>query len=57
MRPARAAGYNLRYRSDPSTDVSKTRPELPPVDANATQRIIKIRRDYNSWVADETLDD
>lgn len=27
------------------------------MDANATQRIIKIRRDYNSWVADETLED
>ncbi len=27
------------------------------MDANATQRIIKIRRDYNTWVADETLED
>ena len=22
-----------------------------------TQRIVKIRRDYNSWVADETMED
>lgn len=22
-----------------------------------TQRIIKIRRDYNAWVADETMED
>lgn len=27
------------------------------MDANATQRIVKIRRDYNTWVADETLED
>lgn len=26
---------------------------LPP----GTQRIAKIRRDYNSWVADETMED
>ncbi|RKP57865.1 ATP-binding protein [Pararobbsia silviterrae] len=25
--------------------------------ASGTQRIVKIRRDYNSWVADETLED
>ena len=24
---------------------------------NPAQRIIKIRRDYNTWVADETLED
>ena len=27
------------------------------MDANATQRIVKIRRDYNTWVANETLED
>ena len=27
------------------------------MDANATQRIIKIRRDYNTWVSNETLED
>jgi len=27
------------------------------VDASATQRIVKIRRDYNTWVANETLED
>jgi len=25
--------------------------------ALGTQRIVKIRRDYNAWVADETLED
>ncbi|HSV60914.1 MAG TPA: ATP-binding protein [Variovorax sp.] len=36
---------------------------IPPVvstsipDAEAPQRIVKIRRDYNSWVASETLED
>ena len=25
--------------------------------SNGTQRIAKIRRDYNRWVADETLED
>lgn len=29
----------------------------PPADPVATQRVIKIRRDYNSWVASETLED
>ncbi|WP_454690936.1 hybrid sensor histidine kinase/response regulator [Achromobacter aloeverae] len=27
------------------------------VDASATQRIVKVRRDYNTWVANETLED
>jgi len=27
------------------------------VDSTATQRIVKIRRDYNTWVANETLED
>ena len=27
------------------------------MDSTATQRIIKIRRDYNTWVANETLED
>jgi signal transduction histidine kinase/CheY-like chemotaxis protein/purine-cytosine permease-like protein len=39
-------------------------PSNPPADApawpgegRATQRIIKVRRDYNSWVASETMED
>jgi signal transduction histidine kinase/CheY-like chemotaxis protein/purine-cytosine permease-like protein len=28
-----------------------------PLQAPATQRIVKIRRDYNTWVANETLED
>ena len=30
---------------------------MEPTTATATQRIIKIRRDYNTWVANETLED
>ena len=29
----------------------------PPAELPAAQRIFKIRRDYNTWVADETLED
>ncbi len=31
--------------------------QAPAVSAPATQRIVKIRRDYNRWVANETLED
>ncbi|KQP43289.1 ATPase [Pseudorhodoferax sp. Leaf274] len=32
--------------------------EIPaPVEQNAPQRIVKVRRDYNSWVARETMED
>ncbi len=30
---------------------------LPPVPAEPPQRIVKIRRDYNTWVASETMED
>jgi signal transduction histidine kinase/purine-cytosine permease-like protein/ActR/RegA family two-component response regulator len=30
---------------------------MPETPASPTQRIIKIRRDYNTWVANETLED
>lgn len=30
---------------------------MPPVPTSGTQRIVNIRRDYNRWVADETLED
>jgi hypothetical protein len=29
----------------------------PSVGAPGTQRIVKVRRDYNAWVGDETLED
>ena len=29
----------------------------PPENAKPTQRIIKIRRDYNTWVANESIED
>ncbi|MES2820733.1 MAG: ATP-binding protein [Pseudomonadota bacterium] len=32
-------------------------PQDKPVQPTGTQRIVKIRRDYNSWVADETMED
>ncbi len=38
--------------SDPSTDAPAW-----PGEGRATQRIIKVRRDYNSWVASETMED
>nr|WP_041675684.1 ATP-binding protein [Ramlibacter tataouinensis] len=30
---------------------------IPPQPADAPQRVVKVRRDYNSWVARETLED
>ena len=30
---------------------------IPPLPDDAPQRIVKVRRDYNSWVARETLED
>ncbi|NMM11725.1 MAG: response regulator [Polaromonas sp.] len=46
---------SIQPRSDaspvPSADSSRPRPDL------AVQRIIKVRRDYNSWVARETMED
>jgi signal transduction histidine kinase/purine-cytosine permease-like protein/DNA-binding NarL/FixJ family response regulator len=38
--------------TESSTQAGASRPE-----AAGTQRIVKIRRDYNAWVADETLED
>ena len=35
---------------------SSERPTTPPADA-AAQRVVKVRRDYNTWVANETLED
>ena len=35
----------------------KTAANPPPRDADAPLRIVKIRRDYNTWVADETIED
>ncbi|MGI4815164.1 MAG: ATP-binding protein [Janthinobacterium lividum] len=32
-------------------------PASPAAPALGTQRIVKVRRDYNAWVADETLED
>jgi hypothetical protein len=48
-RPARAAFAPFRI-----IDMSQSHPS---VGAPGTQRIVKVRRDYNAWVADETLED
>src|ERR1043165_1960243 len=32
-------------------------PIAPPVRTGAVQRVVKVRRDYNEWVARETLED
>ncbi len=32
-------------------------PDLPPMPAAPPQRVVKIRRDYNNWVASETMED
>jgi len=37
---------------DAATQAGASRPAM-----GGTQRIVKIRRDYNAWVADETLED
>ena len=36
----------------PATQAGASRPP-----AGGTQRIVKIRRDYNAWVGDETLEE
>jgi len=38
--------------NDAATQAGASRPAM-----GGTQRIVKIRRDYNAWVADETLED
>ncbi|HSV83422.1 MAG TPA: ATP-binding protein [Ramlibacter sp.] len=43
---------NLHFAS-----VSQTPPVLPPDAHEAPQRVVKVRRDYNSWVASETMED
>ena len=42
-----------------SRPVSQVIPILPaaPEGEDAPQRVVKVRRDYNSWVASETLED
>ena len=37
--------------------VSRTIPILPADLHDAPQRVVKVRRDYNAWVASETLED
>ncbi|QID17443.1 response regulator [Nitrogeniibacter mangrovi] len=39
-------------------DIPAASPAAPPrADATPVQRVVKVRRDYNSWVARETLED
>lgn len=37
--------------------VNRTIPILPETLEDAPQRVVKVRRDYNSWVASETMED
>lgn len=37
--------------------VNRTIPILPQEHQEAPQRVVKVRRDYNNWVASETLED
>ena len=39
------------HRNGVNTEAAPTTPD------DAPQRIVKVRRDYNSWVASETLED
>jgi signal transduction histidine kinase/purine-cytosine permease-like protein/DNA-binding NarL/FixJ family response regulator len=49
---SRAVARNMRFPG-----VSQTIP-IVPVDADgAPQRVVKVRRDYNNWVASETMED
>jgi hypothetical protein len=57
-------GTHRRRASMHQTESQPSRPAGPATQAGAsrpssggTQRIVKIRRDYNAWVGDETLED
>jgi hypothetical protein len=39
------------------TPVNQTIPIHPADGHEAPQRVVKVRRDYNSWVAHETMED
>ena len=38
-------------------DAPATLPDPTAASADAPQQVVKVRRDYNSWVASETLED
>ena len=47
--------------ADPALAAAAANPAIPPAppapSATPPQQIIKFRRDYNSWVASETMED
>ena len=45
------------YRTDAAKPSTSDAPAPGGAPSSGTQRIVKIRRDYNAWVADETLED
>ncbi|AVT21249.1 hybrid sensor histidine kinase/response regulator [Paracidovorax avenae] len=47
----------LHLRGVPSAPVSTSLPPHDAAEGEAPQRIVKVRRDYNSWVGSETLED
>ena len=49
--------HRAHRHSDPSADANAPAERLADPGTQALQRVIKVRRDYNSWVATETLED
>ena len=48
----------LAHSNLEKNSTEKNSAEKKPMDSNnPTQRIVKIRRDYNNWVGNETLED
>ena len=46
---------NLHHAGVPNPSDSLL--DLPPQPEAPSQRVVKIRRDYNNWVASETMED
>lgn len=68
--PAAAVAWKLHLQglsqplSMPPSTASLVPPDVasapalgPDADAQAPQQVVKVRRDYNSWVATETMED
>src|SRR6218665_1973166 len=54
----------MKLASSSGPEIARLGPAIAPVDGTdlvpadeAVQRVVKVRRDYNSWVADETKED
>src|SRR5690606_5003275 len=51
------ATRRCRQRRHMTTGQTQTLKRADPPGAAPTQRIVRVRREYNTWVADETLED